>query len=137
MDFFVGANWKIFFIIEMNSKQILFAPFTHHARKADSTNILIYGDLEVCLREGAFYLVAKKWSEVNKYSTNQFHNFNSERNHKWYHNYLTRRTEILCIIRFSKNHHNWSLSIMWSVYWSFFEEYWSKSWSKWNRYWYQ
>ena len=33
--------------------------FAHHARKADSTNSLIFGDLEKCLHEGAFYFISK------------------------------------------------------------------------------
>ena len=48
----------------MNSNQIVFATFAHHARKADSTNSLIYGDLEISLREGAFYFVSKNGAKL-------------------------------------------------------------------------
>ena len=48
----------------MNSNQIVYATFAHHARKADSTNTLIYGDLEICLREGAFYFVSKNGAKI-------------------------------------------------------------------------
>ena len=66
----------------MNSKHIVFATFAYHAHKADSSNSLIYGNLEICLREGAFYFVSKKWSDVNKYSSKQFHNINIKRDNK-------------------------------------------------------
>ena len=48
----------------MNSNQIVYATFAHHAKKADSTHSLTYGYLEICLRVGAFYSVSKSGAKI-------------------------------------------------------------------------
>ena len=48
----------------MNSNQIVYATYAHHAKKSDSTHSITYGDLEICLREGAFYFVSKNGAKI-------------------------------------------------------------------------